>query len=89
MLLGTQYHLYSFFNRSAESLRTARWYSSWILFLSLVPIFILYAVWIPLTLSGQLDNLSVDRNIKVEIGADKWGLTTYQEGEGNFINNQS
>eukprot|EP00596_Hydrurales_sp_CCMP1899_P002620 CAMPEP_0119044572 /NCGR_PEP_ID=MMETSP1177-20130426/32579_1 /TAXON_ID=2985 /ORGANISM="Ochromonas sp, Strain CCMP1899" /LENGTH=260 /DNA_ID=CAMNT_0007014867 /DNA_START=717 /DNA_END=1499 /DNA_ORIENTATION=+ len=66
---------------STKSLRTARWYSSWILLLSLLPSFILYAVWIPLTLSGQLDNLSVDRNMKVEIGTDRWGLTTYQEGE--------
>lgn len=41
----------------------------------------LYSVWIPLTLSGQLDHLAVDQNMKVEIGKDRWGLTAYQEGE--------
>ena len=33
---------------------TARWYSSWILFTDLIPIIILYTVWIVLTSSGRL-----------------------------------
>ena len=42
--------------RSAEARKTARWYSSWILFASFIPIVALYSVWIPLTLMGKLDS---------------------------------
>lgn len=35
---------------------TARWYSSWILFADLIPIIILYTVWIALTSSGRLSS---------------------------------
>ena len=42
---------------SIEARRTARWYSSWILFISLWPIVALYFIWIPLTLMGKLDNM--------------------------------
>jgi len=40
--------------RSPDSLMTARWYSSWILFADLLPIAVMYSVWIALTLSGRL-----------------------------------
>jgi len=35
---------------------TARWYSSWILFTDLIPIIILYTVWIVLTSTGRLSS---------------------------------
>lgn len=39
---------------AAEAFFTARWYSSWILFSAIVPIFIMYGVWGTLTLLGKL-----------------------------------
>ncbi len=36
------------------SLKTARWYSSWILFSAVVPVLIMYGVWGSLTLTGKL-----------------------------------
>lgn len=44
--------------RSPEARKTARWYSSWILFISFWPIVALYCVWIPLTLMGKLDHVT-------------------------------
>jgi hypothetical protein len=39
---------------NSETWETARWYSSWLLFMAFVPVIVLYSVWIPLTLSGKL-----------------------------------
>eukprot|EP01038_Epipyxis_sp_PR26KG_P007643 gene7643-10403_t len=39
---------------SADSFKTARWYSSWILFISLIPIISMYVVWLYLTINGRL-----------------------------------
>jgi len=39
---------------SDEAFRTARWYSSWILFSAFFPIILMYMVWVPLTYSGLL-----------------------------------
>jgi hypothetical protein len=50
-------------NRSMEAYRTARWYSSWILVTSLIPVILLYCVWVPLTMSGRLDGLDVEPTI--------------------------
>ena len=45
---------------SKEALKTARWWSSWILFLALLIVFLLYCVWIPITCSGKLSNISTN-----------------------------
>ncbi len=42
-------------------MKTARWYSSWILFSAVVPILIMYGVWGTLTLTGRLRALSTPR----------------------------
>jgi hypothetical protein len=39
---------------SNESFRTTRWYSSWVLFLGIIPIFVMYGIWGSLTISGRL-----------------------------------
>jgi hypothetical protein len=39
---------------SDEAFKTARWYSSWILFSAYFPIIVMYMVWIPLTMTGLL-----------------------------------
>jgi len=43
-----------YFCRNFEARRTPRWWSSWLLFSAYFPIAILYIIWIPLTLTGQL-----------------------------------
>jgi hypothetical protein len=50
---------------SKEALKTARWYSSWILFSALLTIFLLYCVWIPVTCSGKLSKIN-NTNTKSE-----------------------
>jgi hypothetical protein len=50
--------LFSFiFGRANNAFRSARFYSSWILFCGLIPVFIMYGVWGSLTLSGKLTRL--------------------------------
>jgi hypothetical protein len=43
--------------RANNAFRSARFYSSWILFCGLIPVFIMYGVWGSLTLSGKLTRL--------------------------------
>eukprot|EP01035_Chromulina_nebulosa_P020172 gene20172-26187_t len=45
---------YYIFHVSHNAQLTARWYSSWLLFFAYLPIFILYAVWLPLTCTGRI-----------------------------------
>mmetsp|Transcript_13526 Transcript_13526/g.12248 ORF Transcript_13526/g.12248 Transcript_13526/m.12248 type:complete len:368 (-) Transcript_13526:24-1127(-) len=45
---------------SAIALKTARWYASWILLFSFIPLIFMYSMWIPLSLSGKLG--PVDRD---------------------------
>lgn len=47
--------------KSADSLMTARWWSSWILVANVVPIACLYSMWGWLTLTGKLNNTREDR----------------------------
>ena len=63
---------------SGEALRSARWYSSWLLVLSLVPVVCLYAVWIPLTCSGKLKPKRKRRSRPVSDQRGKWLLGSYQ-----------
>jgi hypothetical protein len=49
--------------RSADSLKTARWYSSWVLFADLIPIVVMYSVWITLTYSGRLSQQQQQQTI--------------------------
>ena len=60
-------------------MRSARWYSSWILVISLVPVVCLYAVWIPLTCSGQLKAKRKKRKSK---GLHRQGVVSYQNNSG-------
>lgn len=39
---------------ASDAFLTARWYSSWILFVAIVPIFVMYGVWATLSLLGKL-----------------------------------
>jgi hypothetical protein len=55
---------------SLQAYKTARWYSSWLLVVSLVPVFFLYCVWIPLTCSGQLDGVDVEPTIEAILPGD-------------------
>ena len=43
-------------SKSADSLKTARWYSSWILVADVVPVISMYCVWGWLTYSGRLSH---------------------------------
>lgn len=56
-LLNTIHHCPT---RSVEARKTARWYSSWILFSSFIPLVVMYSVWIPLSLMGKLDNIGAE-----------------------------
>jgi len=47
---------------SKNSQLTARWYSSWVLFFAYLPIFMLLAVWLPLTIQGRLEAADNIRN---------------------------
>jgi hypothetical protein len=68
-------------NRSKESLLTARWYSSWILVCAYIPVVVVYAVWIPLTLSGRFEKPGNDDLV--------FGLTPHQNRKKTIINSQS
>ena len=43
-----------FFNSSEETLMTARWYAAWILFFNVCIVFLMYGLWLTLTLTGKL-----------------------------------
>eukprot|EP01035_Chromulina_nebulosa_P017054 gene17054-22564_t len=45
---------------SAIALKTARWYASWLLLFSFIPLILMYSIWIPLSLSDKLG--PVDRD---------------------------
>ena len=45
---------FSMGERNYEARRTPRWWASWVLCSAYFPIFLLYIMWIPLTLSGRL-----------------------------------
>ena len=45
----------SMFLTSGDALKTSRWYSSWVVMLALVPIVLLYLVWIPATVLGLIE----------------------------------
>jgi hypothetical protein len=54
---------------SADGFLTARWYSSWILFGAIVPIFIMYGFWGSLTLLGKLqpeESLNTDTSSSID-----------------------
>ena len=47
-------HIVSLPCRSEKSLMTARWYSAWILFVDMIPVFLMYGIWATLTIVGKL-----------------------------------
>jgi len=48
--------------RSEKSLMTARWYSAWILFVDMIPVFLMYGIWATLTIVGKLKPIAVNVN---------------------------
>ena len=56
--------------RSGDSLLTARWYSSWILFTTLIPIFCMYGVWGTLTLTNKLQPSSIPQRDWFNLDSD-------------------
>jgi len=45
---------FSMGERNYEARRTPRWWASWVLCCAYVPIFLLYVLWIPLTMTGRI-----------------------------------
>jgi len=41
---------------------TARWYSAWILFVDMIPVFLMYGIWATLTILGKLKPNAVNVN---------------------------
>lgn len=54
--------IYDFLCRSEKSLMTARWYSAWILFVDMIPVFLMYGIWATLTIVGKLKPNAVNMN---------------------------
>ena len=72
--------------RTEDSLRTARWYSSWVLFTSLVPVCLMFGVWGTLSITNQLQQAEDDRPIEwfpLESEAD---LTIFDDEDTQPLN---
>lgn len=49
------------FRFDSESRVTARWYSSWVVIFSFLPLVVLYAIWIPATLDGRINSTTITK----------------------------
>ena len=66
---------------SEEAMMTARWYAAWILFLNVCVVFLMYGVWLTLSLTGRL----ALHNDVVELLAHKHSLTGLNLSSGNGL----
>lgn len=60
---------------------TARWYAAWILFFNVCIVFLMYGVWLTLTLTGRL----VVHNDAAELLAHKHSMTGLNLSSGNGL----
>eukprot|EP01032_Pedospumella_encystans_P019488 gene19488-22156_t len=68
-------------DNSEETLMTARWYAAWILFFNVCIVFLMYGLWLTLTLTGRL----VQTNDGAELLAHKHSMTGLNLSAGNGL----